>query len=442
MIKNSYRLIIFILTVLSIHACKKEIFIPDDTQQGTASHSNGFTANYDMVFNQSKVNRLNIIFTSDEWQAMQIDLSQKKGGGGPGGIPTENPDYFHCEVNFNGLTWKHVGIRYKGNSSLRARSNKLPFRFDFDKWEYEFPEISDQRFYGFKELSLSSNYNDPALMREKSAADLFRNFGVPGVRTAFYEIYIDQGTGSYQYFGVYTMTEIVFDTFLKNWFGSKNGNCFKPDGDGARFASNNFTLEDFELKTNEEANDKSDIKELFDILHAPTRTLNPYLWRNNLEQVFDVNGFLKYLAANNTLQNWDTYGKMTHNYYLYHDPNDDLLKWITWDNNEAFQTGKKGGSLSFSMNEVGDDWPLINFIIADDTYLSIYKNHIKSFIETSFESNRMNEIYSLQENLLEIPASREQNGYTYLNNGSIQAAVQTLKTHNANRINSAQNYIE
>jgi len=335
-----------------------------------------------------------------------------------------------------------VGIRYKGNSSLRARSNKLPFRFNFDKWEYEFPEISDQRFYGFKELSLSSNYNDPALMREKSAADLFRNFGVPGVRTAFYEIYIDQGTGSYQYFGVYTMTEIVFDTFLKNWFGSKNGNCYKPDGDGARFASNNFTLEDFELKTNEEANDKSDIKELFDILHAPTRTLNPYLWRNNLEQVFDVNGFLKYLAANNTLQNWDTYGKMTHNYYLYHDPNDDLLKWITWDNNEAFQTGKKGGSLSFSMNEVGDDWPLINFIIADDTYLSIYKNHIKSFIETSFESNRMNEIYSLQENLLEIPSSREQKGYTYLNNGSIQAAVQTLKTHNANRINSAQNYIE
>ena len=82
-------------------------------------------------------------------------------------------------------------------------------------------------------------------MREKSAADLFRNFGVPAVRTAFYEVYIDEGTGTYQYYGVYTLTEIVFDTFLNDWFGSKSGNCYKPDGNGARFFSSNFTLTDF-----------------------------------------------------------------------------------------------------------------------------------------------------------------------------------------------------
>ena len=39
-------------------------------------------------------------------------------------------------------------------------------------------------------------------------------------------------------------------------------------------------------------------------------------WRANLETVIDTNVFLKYLAVNTVVQNWDTYGRMTHNYYL------------------------------------------------------------------------------------------------------------------------------
>ena len=435
--------ILFCLITITLFSCKKEIFIPDEDKniEGTESHSNGFPANYGIVFNQEKVNRLNIIFTAQEWQDMQTDLSQKRGGGRPGGLPSETPDYFECQVNFNGLTWNHVGIRYKGNSSIRANSKKLPLRFDFDKWEYEYPEIADQRFYGFKELSMSSNYNDPSLMREKSAADLFRNFGVPAVRTAFYEVYIDEGTGTYKYYGVYTMTEIVFDTFLKNWFGSKNGNCYKPDGNGAKFATNGFTLDDFERKTNEENNDRNDIQEMFNLLHANTRNSNPEEWKDNLESVFDVDGFLKYLAVNNTIQNWDTYGRMTHNYYLYHDLNDDLIKWITWDNNEAFQNGKRGGSLSFEMNEIDDEWPLISFLIADEEYEGIYKNYVKSFIETSFENSRMAGIYSNQELLLDQPANNEVSGYSYVN-GQFNSAVQTLKSHNISRINAARDYVQ
>jgi len=237
------------------------------------------------------------------------------------------------------------------------------------------------------------------------------------------------------------MTEVVFDTFLKNWFGSKSGNCYKPDGNGARFSINGFTLDDFEQKTNEKINDRRDIQEMFDILHADTRNTDPTEWKENLERVFDVDGFLKYLAVNNTIQNWDTYGRMTHNYYLYHDPNDDLIKWIAWDNNEAFQNGKRGGSLSFEMTEVGDNWPLISFIIADSEYESIYKNYIKSFIESSFENNRMTDIYNTQESLLNVSANNEVSRYSYVN-GQFNSAVQTLKSHNVSRLNAAQNYIQ
>jgi spore coat protein H len=434
-----------IASTLTVSSCKKVVFVPSETSgSGSASHDNGFPADYDIVFDNSKVHRIEFVLSATEWADMQADLADKtSGGGGPGGtFSSENPEYFPCDVYYNGLEWKNVGLRYKGNSSLRARSGKLPLRLDFDQFEDDYPKILDQRFYGFKELSMSSNYNDAALMREKSADDLFRDFGVPAVHTAFYEVYINNGNGNgAEYYGLYTMTEVVFDTYLKSQFGSKSGNCYKPENDGAQFSQNGFSLDDFELKTNEEIGDKSDIQQMFDYLHASTRTSDVNQWKSDLESVFDVDGFLKYLAVNNTIQNWDTYGLMSHNYYLYNDPADNLIKWIAWDNNEAFQDGKMGGAVSFGMAEVGTDWPLINFIIADAGYLATYKAYIKSFIETSFETNRMSGIYGDQESLLNTSANLERSGYSYVN-GQFSSAVATLKSHNVSRVAAAKAYVD
>lgn len=433
------------LIIVSTFGCKKvKIIGGEERAEGwtTATHSNDVEPNYDVVFEQNKVHRIDIVLTSDEWSDMQADLADKTAGGGrPGGtFNSENPEYFPCDLYYNNIKWTDVGVRYKGNSSLRARSGKLPLRLDFDQFEDDNPLINNQRFYGFKELSLSSNYNDASLMREKSADDIFRNFGVPAVSTAFYEVYIDAGNGP-EYFGVYTVCEVIFDLFLKNWFGSETGNCYKPENDGATFATGDFNLGDFEAKTNEETNDKSDIQEMYDFLQASTRTSNPEQWKDDLESVFDVDGFLKYLAANNTIQNWDVYGRMTHNYYLYHDPVDGLIKWIVWDNNEAFEDGKMGGSLSFAMTEVGSDWPLINYIIAQEEYLNIYKGYLQSFIETTFESNRMTGIYSAQESLLTTSANNERSGWSFVN-GQLSNAVSTLKTHNARRIKAVEAYLD
>jgi len=192
-----FKITIALFTLLAIGSCKKQVFIPDgEVNEGLASHNNGFPTNYDIVFEQNKVHRIDIVFTADEWEDMQEDLADKTaGGGGPGGtFSSENPDYFPADIYYNDLVWRDVGVRYKGNSSIRARSGKLPLRFDFDEFEDENPAISNQRFYGFKELSMSSNYNDASLVRESTADNMFREFGVPAVRTAYYEIWIDEGS--------------------------------------------------------------------------------------------------------------------------------------------------------------------------------------------------------------------------------------------------------
>ncbi|MFT5336872.1 MAG: spore coat protein H [Luteibaculaceae bacterium] len=436
-------------------ACKKEIFIPDgQVAGGLASHNNGNPARYDIVFDNTQVHKLVIEFSAEEWSDMQEDLEDKiggstgggPGGGGPGGggpgqsLDNEVPDYFPANIHFNDLVWENVGVRYKGNSSLRANSGKLPFRLDFDQFEKEYEGISNQRFYGFKELALGSNYNDGSLIRESSAVELFRNFGVPAVRTAFYEVYINKGSGQ-EYFGLYTMTEIVFDTFLEDYFGSNTGNCYKPEEDGASFAQAGFTLDGFELKTNENSGNKSDITAMFNYLHASNRTSNPQEWRTNLERVFDVDIFLKYLAVNNTIQNWDTYGLMPHNYYLYHDPADDLLKWIVWDNNEAFQDGKMDGAISFGMNEVGNDWPLIDYITNDAVYYQAYKKYVKAFVESDFSSSVMDGVYSNKESVLQESAEKERSGYSYVN-GQFNSAISQLKSHNASRCATASEFLQ
>jgi spore coat protein CotH len=440
---KSNQLIIFsILITLLFASCEEIVLVPDGLiNGGLESHNIGYEANYDVVFDDSKVQRIDIVFTADEWSDMQSDLSSKISGssGGPNQtFDNENPSYFPADIYYNDLLWEHVGVRYKGNSSLRANSGKLPLRFNFDEFEDSFEGISNQRFYGFKELSMSSNYNDPSLIREKAADDIFRDFGVPAVRTAFYEVYIDSGNGA-EYFGVYTMCEVVFDTFLEGYFGSNTGNCYKPEDDGASFAIEGFTLDGFALKTNEDA-DKSDIQQMFDFLNSDTRTTNPEQWRSDLESVFDVDGFLKYLAVNNTIQNWDTYGRMPHNYYLYHDPADDLIKWIVWDNNEAFQNGKNGGSLPFAMNDTGFDWPLVSFMATDDVYFAQYKEYIELFINTTFSENRMATEYSTYQSLLQESADAERSGYSYVN-GQFNSAINTLKNHNASRVAAANDFV-
>ena len=409
------------------------------------------TPQYDIVFPQDKVNRFDITIDADDWADMQDDLDNVVGGstnGGPGvgvSFSEENPIYVPCNLSFNGNDWYYVGIRYKGNSSLSAANsgnNKLPFRLEFDEFSDDYPQITGQTFYGFPALSMSSNYNDKSLMREKIACDLFRSFGVPAPYTAFYEMYIDYGEGPV-YFGLYTAVEVVFETMLNKQFGSESGNCYKPEDDGATFSTSGFNLADFENKTTG-GTGEDDIQELYDILQSSTRTTDLEAWKSDLESVFDVDGFLKWLAVNTTIQNWDTYGLMSHNYYLYHDPADDLIKWIPWDNNEAFQDGKMGGALSFEFNEISaTDWPLIGYIIDITEYEDLFKSHVKDFISNVFTVNDMQAAYSEWQSIIQSAAEAETSGYSYLSSSSeFYSAVETLKSHASSRVSVAESYVQ
>ena len=423
-------------------------FEPTDWTEST--HSKDADPNFDEVFADNAVKRIDIIISPENWEAMQADMVSLYGGFGSGGgtadFADENPIWVPSEVFYNGTQWYRVGARFKGNSSLanswKSGIGKLSFKLDFDEFEDDFPQIKNQRFYGFKKLSLKNNYQDNSLVREKVAGDIFRNAGLVGAHTAFYTVYVDYGEGSI-YHGVYTMVEEVDDTVIETQFEDDNGNIYKPDGDGASFANGTFDEEEFVKENNEDEADWSDIQNLFNVLHADTRTSDPATWRTSLDEIFDTDVFLKYLAVNTTIQNWDTYGLMTHNYFLYNDSATGKLTWIPWDNNEALQEGKRGGSLNLDFSDLNSSsWPLIGFLYADDTYREIYQGYLKEVTDDLFNTSTMQPLYDEYEELLEPFANAETNNYSFLNNGSIAQGISTLKSHVAQRVSAVSSYLQ
>ncbi|RNC79703.1 MAG: spore coat protein [Balneola sp.] len=399
----------------------------------TETHSNDVDPNYSVVFEENTLKRIDITISSSNWAAMQADLDENL----TGSIEDIDftPVWVPATISFDGLIWSKVGVRYKGNSTLlnasRSGGDKYPFKLDFDEFEDEFPEIDDQRFYGFKQLNLGNNYSDDTFMREKIAPDLFREFGVSAPRTAFYAVYLDRGNGS-NFIGLYTLVEEVDDSVPDSQFPDDNGNLYKPDGDAASFALGTYDESEFDLKTNEDEADYSDVQSFYDILHSDLRTSDETQWKADLEGIFDVDTFLKYLAVNNVIQNWDTYGLMTHNYFLYND--EGILTWIPWDNNEAFQDGKMGGALSLGMDEVSSDWPIIRYIIDIEEYETTYMNYVQEFNEGVFESSTVNATLSSYETLLNEYASQE--------SSSFSTSVSSLQSYIETRNSVAASFVE
>ncbi|MFZ1397461.1 MAG: CotH kinase family protein [Candidatus Promineifilaceae bacterium] len=417
-----------------------EVARPDGWTE--ASHSNEADPNYDVVFPQDEVNQLTITIEPDDWAAMQANMlalagepgsrSAAPGGfnpggfnpgdggtppegveppagaqppqggppaegagfggaaGGPGDLIAENPMWVAATIEFEGQTWTQVGVRYKGNSSLLSSWNegtlKLPFKLDFDQFEDAYPEIGNQRFFGFKQLSLANGFGDETFMHDTITYDLLEEAGLPAAETAHYEIVLDYGEGPVS-LGLYTVIEVIDDTVVDRVFGDDDGNIYEGDGTAASLAEGTFDqiADSFQKENNEDEADWSDIETLYTILHDDTRTTDPAAWRDDLEAVFDVDGFLEWLAIGAVIQHWDAYGRMTHNYYLYNNPDTGQLTWISWDHNLVLSGANSpggqggpggGGEISLDKADVGDNWPLIRYLLDDATYYDQYLGYL------------------------------------------------------------------
>ena len=290
----------------------------------------------------------------------------------------DNDQYVMATFEFNGEVYENVGVRFKGNKSMSYPSNKKPFKIKFNEF------IEDQEFYGLTKLSLSNEYSDPSFLREKIFCDLVNQY-IPSPRANFVKLYING-----DYWGVYTNVEQINKRFIKKNFGNnEDGNLFKGDpyGDLVWYGAEPESYYDkYELKTNQDENDWSDLVNLIDVLNNTDIESYPF----ELEQVFHIRNYLFFHVINNFLVNMDSYFLGCHNYYVYHREDTDKFVHIPWDFNYSFAT--LGGGMTeneiydfplFYMAPPQSPKPLVNRTFEIDHYRQIYLMNYKYLIETA-----------------------------------------------------------
>ncbi|MFT7249333.1 MAG: spore coat protein CotH [Arcticibacterium sp.] len=120
---------------------------------------------------------------------------------------------------FEGDTLSPVGIRYKG--SIGAWVGCLSGDHVFEpsgfktctKLSMKVNLNSDQKFFNLKKLQFHSQNQDPSQMREKLCYWLFREMGIPALRSVHAKLVIYN-----KYRGLFALTEQVDKRFTKENF--------------------------------------------------------------------------------------------------------------------------------------------------------------------------------------------------------------------------------
>jgi len=441
--------------------------------------------NYEMVFSDDEVKTLIISISAENYVAMQENMTElygvpsgnlggpsgaapPGGAGGPRGLGapsnntsagnssptgglrgpppnggrveggqvavggvTENPIWVEATLSFEGQTWTHVGLRYKGNSTLlrswNSASQKLPFKLDFDEFEDAYPDINNQRFHGFKQLSLGNAMEDDSFMRDAAAYEIMREMGLVAPAVTWYEVILAVEGETAVNLGLYTVIEVIDDTVIETAYGNDDGNIYEAEGSASTFSKSSYeAISDSFQKENNKTSDYSDIEAVFEALHAESRLIDTEAWRAGLESVFDTTTFLTWLATNSAIQNWDTYGAMAHNYYLYSLPETGQLSFIGWDYNEALREGRRSNT-SLSHEEVSEEWPLIRYLLDDPVYYAQYLAFLDEVTSTAFAPDNVTINYMKWADVLAPFAIRE------VSEDRFNSAVNELVSHSYSR---------
>lgn len=364
------------------------------------SHGNDAAPDYALVFPSDEILSLSLVLTSEVAQDMEDDLRIALAG------DTE-PSWFSASVRHDGREWQHVGIRYRGNGTLSdiqdEGSIKLPFKLSFDKFEDEYPDTKNQRFYGFKRLNFSTTAKDDSLIREVLASEMFRAAGVPNAQAAFASLSLDTGEGEV-FHGVFSLLEDADDDALQDsQLGGADGALFKAEGSGAELSE--FISTSFTNKTSEE-DGIAPIKTLVELLN--NEALDEAEFSAQLEEQIDVSSFLLFLAANTAMGNHETYGCEAENYFLYASPSQsDRLLFFPVDLDRAWsqKQGRCGEGeiepVDLIWNTSDTEWPLISRLLSVDSYREEYYAALEELLDDVLSAEAVEERATALHRLIE-----------------------------------------
>ncbi len=293
-----------------------------------------------------------------------------------------------ARLTVNSVIYDSIGVRYKGNSSYNVSSEKKPFNLSIDAYK------ENQLLDGYKTLNLNNFFKDPTCVREKIAYEIAARY-FPAVKAAFARLYINN-----EYWGLYLNVQQINKIFLREHFVEWDGNMYKgdpPTSSGGVFgadltwhgADTSYYRARYELKTNEEQNDWSDLVRLINLLN----NLPDATFETEIAKYLNVDRTLWYLSYCSVFVNLDSYLGSGHNYYLY-DSSLEGMDMILWDINEVLGTFsneqltiEQREKLSLLYKNQDGARPLVKRLLAVSSFRQRYYSHCRVIMnETLSES--------------------------------------------------------
>lgn len=361
-----------------------------DTQGSNDKTTGDTTVRDERPFYSDRVVKVRFEMSEEDWKYQQENALDKQ--------------YVEAAMWYDDELIANVAIKPKGNSSLKQALNSESVRIG---WKVDINYYDpDANFNDVTKLNFSNGFSDPTLIREALAYEVFQQIGIPSLRTAFVDLWVND-----DHLGVYTMVEQLDKTFIKQHFADNNGNLYKPEmpagclnwteedyekflaelGDNAINNKGNL-IERMDLKTNEKDPDHSLLFRLLDVVNNEPDDTFP----EEIEKVLNVDEALRYFAVSTILVHLDNYIGSGHNYYLYDDQGKFVI--LPWDLNMIFGTFnynlQRDRLINYYIDEPSGgpmaDRPLVGRLLSHQPYLDTYHHYLEELIDGPFSADRMN----------------------------------------------------
>ena len=297
--------------------------------------------------------------------------------------------YVHADLDFEGQTFKDVGVRYKGNGTfLESRGSlKRPLKIDLNK------HVKGQKLAGITKLNLHNNVTDASWMNEVLSYQLYRDAKVPAPRTAYARVYVSvPGKFERKYFGLYSLVEDMDKHFTEENFGTKKGAIFKPVTPnlfvdlGRDWASYKQTYDPKDETSYEEA------QRVIGFCRMVT-TASDEEFAAKLGNYIELDEFARFMAVMVYLADLDGMLGPGQNFYLFLAPKTQKFSFIPWDQDHSFgQFAMRGTQEQRENLSIRRPWQgenrFLERVFKVEAFQKLYLAHLDEFSKTIFKAER------------------------------------------------------
>ncbi len=337
----------------------------------------------------------------------------------------------------NGATNRHVGARFKGNSSYDMGGPRKSFNLEFDYI------TTNADLMSFETVNLNNAAGDETVMREPLFFNVMNQY-TPCPKGAMCQLYINGSLWS-----VYSLIQQENNELIKEWFPSTVGDRWRAPNAATGGGMGGFTSSNsaFIVFTNQSAwfytnhySLKSSSTNTFTALQRLTNAIYTLIvtptnqLRDKCENVFAVDNWLWLLALENLFVDDDSYWNKGADYGFYYEPESGRIHPVEHDGNEAFTVA---GSINYNLSPVqgatGKNRPLLYRWLPITELRQRYLAHMRTILKENFNPAMMtaqiNEYHRLSISAIIADPRKGISMTTYTND------LKALKTYITNRYN-------